>query len=83
MLVSHSDIGEVIKEKAEENKLLTELRKMLISTSHITNGISITPFFSFYLNPGPECNQIHRSAQYTPLRCVKIFVQSAVNARER
>ena len=48
MLVYRSDIGEVKKEKAEEIKLLTELRRMLIETSHLTNGIIITPFSSRY-----------------------------------
>ena len=35
-LVSRSDIGEIMKHYEEENKLLTQPRKMLISSYHLT-----------------------------------------------
>ena len=46
-LVSRSDIGEFMKQYAEENKLLTQTRRMLISSYHLTNGTIITPLFKF------------------------------------
>ena len=46
-LVSRSDIGEFMKQYAEENKLLTQPRRMLISSYHLTIVTIIAPLFIF------------------------------------
>ena len=46
-LVSKSDIGDLMKNYAEEQKLLSQPRKMLISSFTLQNGTLITPLLLF------------------------------------
>ena len=48
-LVSKSDIGDLMKNYAEEEKLLSQPRKMLISSFTLHNGTFLTPLLLFYL----------------------------------
>ena len=63
-LVSNSDIGDLMKNYAEEERLLFQPRKMLVFT--IQNGTPITPVLLFYLKVGLVCTKIHRFFEYTP-----------------
>ena len=81
--VSRSDIGDFTGKHAEENKLMTLPRRRLISSFHLINGTIIAPLLNFYLDLGLECDQIYRFVQYTPIKCIKRFVQSAVDARRK
>ena len=58
-LVSKSDIGDLMKNYAEEEKLLSQPRKMLISRFTLQNGTLITPLMLFYLQLGLFCTKIH------------------------
>ena len=80
--VSRSNI-EKMKKYAEENKLLTQPRRMLISSFHLINGTIITPLLNFFLDLGLECDLIYRFVQYTPMKSFNSFVQSAVDARRK
>ena len=82
-LVSKSDIGDLLKNYAEEERLLSQPRKMLISGFTIQNGTLITPLLLFYLQLGLVCTKIHRFVEYTPKKCLNSFVQSAVDARRQ
>ena len=79
--VSRNDIGEYMKTYAEENDLLKQSQRMLISSFKLTNGTLITPFFNFYLDLGLQCTKIHRFVQYTPHKVFNSFIQSVVDAR--
>ena len=59
-LVSKSDIGDLMKSYAEEKRLLSQPRKMLISSFTLQNGTLITPLLLFYQQLGPVCTKIHR-----------------------
>ena len=83
IFVSRSDIGDLMKKYAEENKLMTQPRRMSISSFHLINGTIITPLLNFYLELGLECDRIYRCVQYTPMKCFNNFVQSAVDARRK
>ena len=72
-----------MKKYAEENKLMNQPRKFLISSFHFTNGTIFTPLLNFYLDLGLECDRIYRFVQYTPMKCFNSFVQSAVDARRK
>ena len=59
-LVSKSDIGDLMKNYAEEERLLSQPLKMLISSFTLQNGTLITPLLLFYLQLGLVCTKIHR-----------------------
>ena len=82
-LVSKSDIGDLMKNYAEEERLLSQPRKMLISSFTLQNGTLITPLLLFYLQLDLVCTKIHRFVEYTPKKCFNSFVQSAVDSRRQ
>ena len=72
-----------MEEHAEKERIMSQPRRMLISSFHLKDGIIITPLVLHYLHLGLECTKIHRFVQYTPKKCFSSFVQSAVNARRQ
>ena len=70
-----------MKNYAAEERLLSQPRKMLISSSTSQNGTFITPLLLFYLKLTLVCTKIHCFVEYTPKKCFNSFVQSAVDAR--
>ena len=82
-LVSKNDIGGLMKTYAEAEGILSQPRKMLISSFTLQNGTLITPLLLFYLQLGLVCTKIHRFVEYTPKKCFNSFVQSAVDARRQ
>ena len=79
--VSRNDIGEYLKNYAEENHLLKNPQQMLISSFKLGNGKIITPLLNFYLSLGLQCTKSYRFVEYTPRNCFNNFVQSVVDAR--
>ena len=71
-----------MNEHAEEG-IMSQPRRMLISSFHLKNGTVITPLLIYYLHLVLESTKIHRFVQYTPKQCFSSFVQSAVNARRQ
>ena len=82
-LVSKSDIGDLMKNYADEERLLSETQKILISSFTLQNGTLITPLLLFYLLLGLVYTKMHRFVQYTPKKCFNSFVHSAVDARRQ
>ena len=82
-VVSRKVIGDLMKEYAEKEGIMSQPRRMLISSFHLNNGTIITPLLLYYLNLGLECTKIHQFVQYTRKKCFNSFVQSAVNARRQ
>ena len=82
-VLSRNEIGDLTKEFAEKEGIMSQPRRMLISSFHLKNGTIITPLLLYYLHLGLECTKIHQFVQYTPKECFNSFVQSAVNARRR
>ena len=82
-LVSKSDIGDLINNYAEEERLLSQPRKLLLSRFTLQNGTLITPLLLFYLQLGLVCTKTHRFVQYTLKKCFNSFVQSAVDSRRQ
>ena len=72
-----------MKNYAEEERLRSQPRKMLISSFTLQNGTLINPLLIFYLHLGLVCTKIHRFVEYTPKKCFNSFVQSAVDARRQ
>ena len=82
-VVSREDIGTLMRDYAEKENIMSQPRRMLISSFNLTNGSIITPLLLFYLQLGLVCKKIHRSVQYTPRKCFNNFVQSAADARRQ
>ena len=59
-LVSKGNIGDLMKNYAEEERILPQPRKMLISSFTLQNGTFITPLLLFYLQLGLVVTKIHR-----------------------
>ena len=82
-LVSKNHIGDLMKNYAEEERLMSQPKKLLISSFTLQNGTFITPLLLFYLQLGLVCTKIHRFVEYKPKKCFNSFVQSAVDARRQ
>ena len=80
-LVSKNNIGDLMKNYAKEERLLSQPRKMLIASFTLQNGTLITPLLLFYLQLGLVCTKIHHFVEYIPKKHFNSFVQSAVDAR--
>ena len=72
-----------MKTYAEEEAIMSQPRKMLISSFTLQNGTLITPLLLFYLQLGLFLTKIHRFVKYTPKKCFNSFMQSAVDARRK
>ena len=72
-----------MKNYAEGKRLLSQPRKMLISSFTLQNGTLITPLRLFYLQLGLVCTKIHGFDEFTPRACFNSFVQSAVDTRRQ
>ena len=70
-----------MKNCAEEERLLSQPRKMLISSFTLQNRTLITPLLLFCLQLGLVCTKIHRFVEYTPKKSFNRLVQAAVDAR--
>ena len=83
ILVSKNDIGDLMKTYAEEEGIMSQPRKMLISSFKSQNRTLITPLLFFYLQLGLIVTKTRRFAEYTPRKCFNSFVQAAVDARTK
>ena len=82
-VVNRDDIDNLMKQYAENENLVVQPRRMLISGFILTNGTIISPLLLFYLKLGQVYKKIQRFVQYTPRKCFDNFVQSAVDARRQ
>ena len=82
-VVSRNDIGALMKEYAEREGILSQPRRMLITSFHLKTGTIITPSLLYYLHLGLECTKNHQFVQCTPKKCFNIFLQSAVKDRRQ
>ena len=72
-----------MKNYAEDERLLFQPRKMLISSFSLQNGTLIIPLLLFYLELEVGCTKIHYFVEYPPKKRFHSFVQSAVDARRQ
>ena len=54
-VVSREDIGTLMRDYAENENIMPQPRKMLISSFNLTNGSIITPLLLFFLQHGLVC----------------------------
>ena len=65
-LVRKVDIGDLMETYAREEGIMSQHRKMLISSFTLRNGNLTTPLLLFYLHLGLVVTQSHRFVKYTP-----------------
>ena len=70
-----NDIGDLMKEYAEKEGIMSQPIRMLISSFHQKNGTIITPLLLYYLNLGLECKKFMNSFNILP-RSVSIALYS-------
>ena len=59
-VVSRNDIGDLMKEYAEKQGIMSQPRRLLMSIFHLRNGTVNTPLPLYYLNLGLECTKIRQ-----------------------
>ena len=72
-----------MKTYAEKEGIMSQPRKMLISSFILQNGTLITPLLLFYLQLDLVCTKIYRFVEYTAKKCFNSIVQSAMDARRQ
>ena len=70
-----------MKTYAEEEGIMSQPRKLLISSFTLQNRTLITPLLLFYLQLGLVVTKTHRVVEYTPNKYFSSFVQAAVDSR--
>ena len=79
-VVKRYDMGDLMKEYAGKEGIMSQPRRMLISSFHLKNGTIITPLLLYYLHLGLECTKFRRFVQYAPEEGFSSFLQSAIIA---
>ena len=79
-LVSKNDIGDLMKTYAEEEGIVSQPRKLFISSFTLQNGPLVTPLPLFLSESSLVGSRLHRFIEYTPRTCFNSFVQSTVDA---
>ena len=70
-----------MKSYADQQRLLRQPSRKLISSFHLENGSNFTPLFNFCRKLGLECTRVHRFVEYIPEKCFKGFKKLVVEAR--
>ena len=65
-LNGRNDIGDLMKNYGEEERLLSPPRKILIASFTLQNGTLNFPLLLFYIQLGLICTKRHSSAEYIP-----------------
>ena len=79
--VGRDEKGPFKKNYDNKEGILTQTRRMLISSYFLEKGANITPLRLLFLDLGLVYRKHLYLVQYTPMKCFNNFVQSAVNAR--
>ena len=84
-ILKNNLVGKIInkylmKNYSEEERLLSQPQKKLISSFTLHNGTLFTHLVLFYLQLGLVCIKVHCFVEYAPKKSFNSFVQSAVDA---
>ncbi|XP_071847518.1 uncharacterized protein [Apostichopus japonicus] len=79
--ISRENIGEHMKQFAEENKIMQKPRRSLIGSMFGNKILLATPLIKWYLQHGLIITRIYQVIEYTPQACFRTFGESVSNAR--
>ena len=80
-MVGREDVGELMKEFAEENELLKKPRKMLISSYFGEKILLTTPLAKWYLDHGLVITKIYEFVEYNPEKSFEKFALYVCDGR--
>ena len=81
--VSREDIGDFMKQYAQENGLLNTPSRMLISSYYGEKILLATPLLRWYLSKGLEITKIHAILEFTPDACFAPIADKVSDARRQ
>jgi hypothetical protein len=81
--VSWEDIGDLMREHAIKNKILTAPRRTLIGSYLGEKILLATPLLKWYLEHGLEVTKIYQIIEYQPVSCFKNFGEIVSDARRQ
>ena len=70
-LIDSKDIGKLMKQNSDEEGLMSQPQKKLISGFELQHGTLITPMLLFYMELGLVCTKIYRFIEHTPKKVVQ------------
>ncbi|KAK3705281.1 hypothetical protein QZH41_008170 [Actinostola sp. cb2023] len=79
--ISREDIGQYMKDFAEEYNIMPRPRRSLIGSFFAENILLATPLIKWYLDHGLEVTKIYQVVEYTPKPCFKAFGDAVSDAR--
>lgn len=79
--IGRDDIGDHMKQFAEENDVIPQPRRSLIGSLKGEKILLATPLLKWYLEHGLEVTHIYQVVEYTPKPCFKAFGEAVSNAR--
>ncbi|KXJ16371.1 hypothetical protein AC249_AIPGENE6507 [Exaiptasia diaphana] len=79
--ISREDIGEFMKEFAEEEDIMPRPRRSLIGSYFGKKILLATPLLKWYLEQGLVVTRIYQVVEYTPKACFKPFGEAVSDAR--
>lgn len=79
--ISREDIGEYMKQFADENDIMPRPRRSLIGSLKGEKILLATPLLKWYLEHGLVVSKIYQVIEYTPKACFEPFGEAVSNAR--
>ena len=79
--ISLNDIGEMMRDYAIENKLMSQPRRSLIGSYIGEKVLLATPLLKWYLDHGLTVTKIYQVAEYQPKACFQQFGENVSQAR--
>ena len=80
-MVSKDDIGQHMAEFADENGIMQQPRRTLVSSMKGDKIMLITPLLKWYLQHGLDITAVYSIIEYQPRRCFSDFADTVVEAR--
>jgi len=79
--ISREDIGDYMREFAEENDIMSRPRRSLIGSYFGEKILLATPLLKWYLEHGLVVTRVYQVVEYTPKACFKPFGEAVSDAR--
>lgn len=80
-MISRDDIGEFMKQFAEQRKIMSRPRRSLIGSYYGDKIMLATPLLRWYLDHGLEVTRVYQVIEYSPVPCFRPFGEAVSSAR--